>query len=227
LRRKAFENRWRSFPALPNRQQRYLLPLKSDLDPGQYTLRARVEVGNEIQEATAAVKAEVPQPAVAPEGPPKAEDQSPAPPAQAKPPVAPVAVPPQQAHSTGNTVTSPAVSAPRIGSNQGTPSRAAVPSAEAHRHNLTGRQLTQAGQYREANAELTEALRLAPGYPHARGYAWYLLRNYAASIQELTEAIRLNPNYLNAYTVRAMAKKAAGDITGAAADMKRVKELSH
>ncbi|HEY2014072.1 MAG TPA: hypothetical protein VGH38_11265 [Bryobacteraceae bacterium] len=61
-----------TFPALPNRQQRYLLPLTSDLESGQYTLRARVEVGNEIQEATAAVKAEAPpRQAAAPEGPPK------------------------------------------------------------------------------------------------------------------------------------------------------------
>lgn len=47
-----------SFPVLPKREQRYLLPLKSDLSPGQYTLRARIEVGNEIQEASAVVHAE-------------------------------------------------------------------------------------------------------------------------------------------------------------------------
>jgi hypothetical protein len=51
------------FPALPKRRQRYLLPLKGGLSPGSYTLRARVEVGNEIQEASAAVTAEAPRPA--------------------------------------------------------------------------------------------------------------------------------------------------------------------
>ena len=61
-----------SFPALPKRQQRYLLPLKSSLDVGQYTLRARIEVGSEIQEASAVVTAESPRPpAAAPEAPPK------------------------------------------------------------------------------------------------------------------------------------------------------------
>ena len=49
-------------PALPMRQQRYLVPLKSSLSPGPYTLRARVEVGGEVQETSVAVMAEVPAP---------------------------------------------------------------------------------------------------------------------------------------------------------------------
>lgn len=48
-----------AFPALPKRQQRYVLPLKTSLSPGAYTLRARIEVGPEIQEASVAVTAEV------------------------------------------------------------------------------------------------------------------------------------------------------------------------
>jgi hypothetical protein len=47
-----------SFPTLPMRQQRYLVPIKANLAPGQYTLRARIEVGTEIQEASAAVTAD-------------------------------------------------------------------------------------------------------------------------------------------------------------------------
>jgi hypothetical protein len=49
-----------SFPALPMRQQRYVLPLKSNLSPGQYTLRARIDVGAEIQEGSTVVTAEKP-----------------------------------------------------------------------------------------------------------------------------------------------------------------------
>jgi hypothetical protein len=45
-----------SFPALPKRQQRYVLPLKTSLIPGPYTLRARIEVGSEIQEASVAAE---------------------------------------------------------------------------------------------------------------------------------------------------------------------------
>lgn len=45
------------FPALPKRQQRYLVPIKSALASGQYTLRARIEVGHEVQEASATVTA--------------------------------------------------------------------------------------------------------------------------------------------------------------------------
>jgi len=47
-----------SFPTLPMREQRYLVPIKANLAPGQYTLRARIEVGAEVQEASAAVTAD-------------------------------------------------------------------------------------------------------------------------------------------------------------------------
>jgi hypothetical protein len=49
-----------AFPALPGRKQRYLLPLKHSLSPGPYTLRARIDVGAERQEASVAVTAEAP-----------------------------------------------------------------------------------------------------------------------------------------------------------------------
>ena len=52
-----------SVPALPKRQQRYVLPIKTSLSPGPYTLRARIEVGGEIQEASVAVTAEAAAPA--------------------------------------------------------------------------------------------------------------------------------------------------------------------
>lgn len=46
-------------PALPKRQQRYLIPLTNDLPPGTYTLRARVDFGkNAIEEGTAVVHVE-------------------------------------------------------------------------------------------------------------------------------------------------------------------------
>ena len=58
-----------SFPALPMRQQRYVLPLKSALSPGTYSLRARIEVGAEIQEASVAATV-APPPPVEPLAPP-------------------------------------------------------------------------------------------------------------------------------------------------------------
>jgi len=47
-----------SFPALPKRRQRYVLPLKTQLSPGAHTLRARIDVGGEIQEALVEVTAD-------------------------------------------------------------------------------------------------------------------------------------------------------------------------
>jgi hypothetical protein len=54
-----------SFPSLPNRQQRYVLVLRTALSPGPYTLRAQIDVGGETQQASVAVKTEIPQPLTA------------------------------------------------------------------------------------------------------------------------------------------------------------------
>jgi hypothetical protein len=46
-------------PALPKREQRYVVPFTSDLPPATYTLRARVDFGNNVvEEGTATVRAE-------------------------------------------------------------------------------------------------------------------------------------------------------------------------
>ena len=52
------------FPVLPQRLQRLILPIKAGLAPGQYSLRARIDLGKEIQEASAqvSVAAETPPP---------------------------------------------------------------------------------------------------------------------------------------------------------------------
>ena len=46
-------------PALPKREQHYLVPFTRELSPGAYTLRARIDFGtNVIEEGTATVRAE-------------------------------------------------------------------------------------------------------------------------------------------------------------------------
>ena len=49
-----------SFPVLPKRLQRFVLPLQGNLVPGAYTLRARIEVAGEIQQASVAVSVVAP-----------------------------------------------------------------------------------------------------------------------------------------------------------------------
>jgi hypothetical protein len=108
--------------------------------------------------------------------------------------------------------------------------RPAKPPTSAEDLDRLGRQLTKAGQYREAIAELTEAIRVAPDFArayNARGYALALLRDWAAAIADLDQAIRLNPSYENAFALRSMARKAVGDALGAAADLKRSQQLAH
>jgi hypothetical protein len=109
-------------------------------------------------------------------------------------------------------------------------SRGTSPSAEALRGNIQGRQLTAAGRYREAIAELTEALRIAPDFAlawNARGFAFVMLRDWGRALRDLDQAILLNPGYRDAYHIRAIARKASGDLAGAAADLKRCQPLSH
>ncbi|HUS05789.1 MAG TPA: hypothetical protein VMZ52_05825 [Bryobacteraceae bacterium] len=54
-----------SFPVLPKRTQRFLLPMKNLSAGAKYTLRARIEVAGEIQEGSAVVTAEAPPTATA------------------------------------------------------------------------------------------------------------------------------------------------------------------
>jgi tetratricopeptide (TPR) repeat protein len=51
------------------------------------------------------------------------------------------------------------------------------------------------------------------------------LHDPASAIKDFDRAIELNPKYANAYRNRAAARKAAGDLQGAAADLERAKQL--
>jgi hypothetical protein len=100
-------------------------------------------------------------------------------------------------------------------------------SVTAQQHNIIGRQLSKGGRYRAAVVELNQALRIAPGFAlafNARGYALFMLHDWARAIEDLDAAIRLNPSYGNAYRIRAVAKRSIGDMLGAAADLKRSRQ---
>ena len=103
---------------------------------------------------------------------------------------------------------------------------APVPAASAEEHERRGRALTESGNYPDAIAELTEAIRLKPNLArayNARGYAYLRARDYQHALADFNDAIRLDANYTNAYKNRAATKKALGDQEGAAADLARGK----
>ncbi len=79
-------------------------------------------------------------------------------------------------------------------------------------HNLRGRDLMNSGKLREAVDELTLAIAadptLAMAY-NARGFAYYLQRDFAHALADYEKAIQLMPGYPNAIHNRELAEKAA------------------
>jgi Tfp pilus assembly protein PilF len=69
---------------------------------------------------------------------------------------------------------------------------------------------------------------LAPDFAlalNARGFALFKLHDGAAALADLDRAIRINSSYVNAYRVRAAARRSIGDAAGAAADLTRAEQL--
>lgn len=92
-----------------------------------------------------------------------------------------------------------------------------------------GRELVNKSQAAEGIALLNEAIEKQPGnatYYNARGFGYYLSKDYKRAIQDFDEAVRLKPNYLNAIHNRAMAKKNSGDTDGYTKDRELELQLS-
>jgi tetratricopeptide (TPR) repeat protein len=113
------------------------------------------------------------------------------------------------------------------------PSLPAAPPPAAHvttaaEYQQQARKLIQEERFAEAIEPLSQAVRLDPYLAtafNARGYANYRLKKLPQAIADFDQAIKLNPLYGNAYTNRSVAKRAAGDNTGADADQAKARSL--
>lgn len=84
-----------------------------------------------------------------------------------------------------------------------------------------GREMVNKGQAAEGIALLNQAIDKKPGnalYYNARGFGFYLTKDFKRAIQDFDEAVRLKPNYPNAVHNRSLAKKSSGDAEGYAKD---------
>ena len=103
------------------------------------------------------------------------------------------------------------------------PPRLPTPQARTRavaRHN-DGLMHSSRGEYEEAIADYTEAIRLDPTYAMAyrsRGVAHHHLGEFEEAISDYTEAIRLDPDYAMAYYDRGIARADLGEYEEAIAD---------
>ncbi|MEO8097053.1 MAG: tetratricopeptide repeat protein [Acidobacteriota bacterium] len=92
-----------------------------------------------------------------------------------------------------------------------------------------GRDLVNAGKAAEGILAYDKAIQLQPGMAlawNARGFAYYMTKDYPKAIRDLSEAIRLDPNYLNAIHNRSLARRASGDTAGSDSDHARELQIT-
>jgi len=83
----------------------------------------------------------------------------------------------------------------------------------AKSYNNRGLTYSKLGNYEDAIADYTRAIRIDPDYANAygnRGVAYNELGNYKDAIDDYTKAIRIDPDYASAYKNRGISKENAG-----------------
>jgi tetratricopeptide (TPR) repeat protein len=85
-------------------------------------------------------------------------------------------------------------------------------TASAAAHYQKGRDLLKVNKFKEAIDELTLSIQGKAADPlayNARGFSYYMVRDYEHAVADLNEAVRIKPDYANAKLNLSVATKAA------------------
>ena len=107
--------------------------------------------------------------------------------------------------------------------------KTATPETRAAAYRIRGTARADAGAVDQALADLTEAIRLAPGDVHAistRGHVRLMRSDAAGAIADFDMAIRLAPNAAAHWIARGHARVIANDAQGAIADLTEAVRLN-
>jgi tetratricopeptide (TPR) repeat protein len=102
------------------------------------------------------------------------------------------------------------------------PSESVQPSLTAEEYYRLGTEAKNQGNYPEALADLTKAIRLKPNYAEAysrRSGTLVDIGNYQEAVKDCTKAIKLNPRYANAYYNCGVSYRQLSDIPAAIKNM--------
>jgi tetratricopeptide (TPR) repeat protein len=102
------------------------------------------------------------------------------------------------------------------------PRESLQPSLTAEEYYRLGTEAKNQGNYPEALADLTKAIRLKPNYAEAysrRSGTLVDIGNYQAAVKDCTKAIKLNPRYANAYYNCGVSYRQLSDIPAAIKDI--------
>jgi tetratricopeptide (TPR) repeat protein len=124
----------------------------------------------------------------------------------------------QSPHKSSNPSATPAPAVAPSLTKANAPSEPLQPALTAEDYYRLGTEADNQGNYPEALADWTKAIRLKPNYTEAyneRAGTFMNIGNYQAAVKDCTQAIKLNPRYAKAYHRCGVSYKNLGNVPAA------------